>query len=129
MSIAAVESLTSYLIFALPLPPGINVFIQLPILVGLVVCFCKIDVLYAALASFLGLIILALTETAFTFVISAVSGITIRQALANPLWRLLFPLPEFVFLTAVILILNRYNLALFNIQELNALERLKDHEK
>lgn len=127
--IAFLESLASFQIRGLPLPPGINVFIQLPVLVVLTACCCGLNLIYAALASLLGLIVLALTETAFNFLISAVSGIAVRQALENPLLRLLFPLPEFAFLTVTILILRRFNLALFDIQELKSLERLKDDEK
>jgi len=126
--IASIESLASFLIRGLPLPPGINVFIQLPILIVLTACFCSLNLIYAALASLLGLVVLALTETAFNFLISAVSGIAVRQALEDPLLRLLFPLPEFVFLTVVIFILRRFNLALFDIQELKSLERLKGDE-
>lgn len=127
--IASLESLASFLIRCLPLPPGINVFIQLPVLIVLTACCCGLNLPDAALASLLGLVVLALTETAFNFLISAVSGIAVRQALEDPLLRLLFPLPEFAFLTAAILILRRYNLALFDIQELKSLERLKGDEK
>jgi len=111
------------------LPPGINVFIQLPILVVLTACFCSLNLLDAALASLLGLVVLALTETVFNSLISAVSGISIQKALENPLLRLLFPLPEFAFLTGMVLILRRYNLTLFDIQELKNLEQLKGDEK
>lgn len=127
--IASLESLASFLIRCLPLPPGINVFLQLPVLIVLTACCCDLNLPDAALASLLGLVVLALTETAFNFLISAVSGIAVRQALEDPLLRLLFPLPEFAFLTAAILILRRYNLALFDIQELKSLERLKGDEK
>jgi hypothetical protein len=127
--IAFLESLVSFLIRSLPLPPGVNVFLQLPVLIVLTACFCSLNLLDAALASLLGLVVLALTETAFNLLISAVSGISIRQALEDPLLRLLFPLPEFALLTAAILILRHYNLVLFDIQELKSLERLKGEEK
>ncbi|AFV11681.1 hypothetical protein Tph_c14720 [Thermacetogenium phaeum DSM 12270] len=127
--IASLESLASFLIRTLPLTPGINVFLQLPVLIVLTACCCSLNLLDAALASLLGLVVLALTETVFNLLISAVSGIAVRQALEDPLLRLLFPLPEFVFLTVVIIILRRYNLALFDIQELKSLERLKGDEK
>lgn len=124
--IASLESLASFLIRSLPLPPGINVFIQLPILVVLTACFCSLNLLDAALTSLLGLVVLALTETAFNFLISAVSGIAVQQALEDPLLCLLFPLPEFVFLTGVVLILRRYNLTLFDIQELKNLVNIPE---
>lgn len=127
--IASIVSLASFWIRALPLPPGINVFIQLPILVVLTACCCGLSLLDAALASLLGLVVLALTETVFNSLISAVSGIPIQKALEDPLLRLLFPLPEFAFLTGVVLILRRYNLTLFDIQELKNLEQLKGDEK
>ncbi|HAA89050.1 MAG: Uncharacterized protein XD63_1774 [Thermoanaerobacterales bacterium 50_218] len=127
--IASLESLVSFLIRSLPLPPGVNVFIQLPVLIILTVYFCSLDLVYAALASLLGLVVIGLTETAFNFLISAASGISIQQALEDPLLRLLFPLPEFVFLTGSVLVLRKYNLALFDIQELKNLEQLKGHEK
>ncbi len=127
--IASLESLVSFLIRSLPLPPGVNVFLQLPVLVVLMACFCSLDLLDAALASLLGLVVLALAETAFNLLISEVSGIAVRQALEDPLLRLLFPLPEFAFLTVMIFILRHYNLALFDIRELKNLEQLKGDEK
>ncbi len=127
--IASLESLVSFLVRGLPLPPGINVFLQLPVLIVLTACCCSLNLLDAALASLLGLVVLALTETVFNLLISAVSGIAVRQALEDPLLRLLFPLPEFAFLTVVIFILRHYNLALFDIRELKNLERLKGDEK
>ncbi|NPV29739.1 MAG: hypothetical protein HPY58_08830 [Firmicutes bacterium] len=127
--IASLESLVSFLIRSLPLLPGVNVFLQLPVLIVLTACCCGLSLLDAALASLLGLVVLALTETAFNFLISAVSGIAVRQALEDPLLRVLFPLPEFVFLTGAVLILRRYNLTLFDLQELKNLEQLKGDEK
>jgi len=127
--IASLESLISFLIRSLPLPPGANVFIQLPVLIILTVYFCSLDLVYAALASLLGLVVIGLTETAFNFLISAASGISIQQALRDPFLRLLFPLPEFAFLTGSVLVLRKYNLALFDVQELKNLENLKGHEK
>jgi hypothetical protein len=127
--IALIESLASFLIRSFPLAPGINVFIQLPVLVALTAYICRLHVIYAALASFLGLVGIALTETVFNFIISTISGIPVRQALNNPMLKLLFPIPEFIFLIAIILLLRHYNLVLFDVQELKNLEQIKSYEK
>ncbi len=127
--IASLESLVAFSIRSLPLPPGVNVFIQLPVLIFLTSCFCRTDVVDAVLASLLGLVILALAETVFNFLISAVSGIPIQKALEDPLLRLLFPLPEFIILTGTVLVLRKYNVTLFDVQELRNLDKIRGHRR
>jgi hypothetical protein len=109
--------------------PGIHIFIQLPVLIVLTAYFCRLNIKYAALASFLGLISISLTETVFNLIISKLTGITLKQVLTDPLLRLIFPIPEFVFLTLLVLILARKKIALFNIQELRDLEQAKSYEE
>lgn len=119
MLIAFLISLAAYAIRSLWLPAGINVLIQLPILILLVALLYHLRIIYAFFASCMGLISLGLTETVFNSLITGISGITIDHALNNSWLHLLFPLPEFVFLFIVILILLHYDLALFDIRELN----------
>ncbi|AFV12165.1 hypothetical protein Tph_c19710 [Thermacetogenium phaeum DSM 12270] len=58
--VAFLKSLASFLVCSLLLPPGINVFLQLPVLVVLTACYCSLNLLDAAVTSLLGLIVLAL---------------------------------------------------------------------
>ncbi len=51
------------------------------------------------------------------------------EAIANPLWRVLFPLPEYLFLTIVILGINHYGKSLFNLHEYNEMEQVIKHEE
>ncbi len=52
--VALITALASYFIRALPLPPGINILLQLPILILLITYIFKIPLTFAMLASFPG---------------------------------------------------------------------------
>jgi len=126
--VAFLTSWASYFIRTLPLPPGINVFIQLPILITLLAYICRLPVTYAVIASLLGLISLGITESVLNIIISALTGISVQEALVNDLWRILFPLPEFLILIIIILVFIRYDIALFDIQGVLETERIIDNE-
>jgi hypothetical protein len=126
--VALLTSLASYFIRTLPLPPGINVFLQLPILITLLVYLCRFPLTYAVIASFVGLISLGITESMTNFIIVALTGIPVQQALSNELWRILFPLPEFLILVGIIFILIRYDITIFDIQSVLETERTIDNE-
>lgn len=127
--IALITSIAAYFIRALPLTPGIHIFIQLPVLIFSTAYFCRLPLKYCVLASFLGIISITIVEISFNTIICQITGITLKQALAEPFTRLLFPLPEFIFLTFLILIFARKKITLFNIQELRNLERVTSYEK
>lgn len=114
--VALLVALASYFIRALPLPPGINVFIQLPVLILLLAFLCSLHLTYATVASFLGLILLGLAETVYNLVVPALTGITVQQAMDIPLWRALYPLPEYVLLGLVIMALIRYDVVIYDIR-------------
>ncbi|PKM76938.1 MAG: hypothetical protein CVU90_10205 [Firmicutes bacterium HGW-Firmicutes-15] len=126
--VAFFTSLASYFIRTLPLSPGINVFLQLPILIILLAYICRLPVTYAVITSFVGLISLGITETMLNFIIYALTGISIQQALSNDLWRILFPLPEFLILVAIILVLIRYDITIFDIYGVLETERTIGNE-
>ena len=127
--IAVAGSLPFVLIRSLPLIPGTNVFIQLPILVALTTLICRLDFKYSALASLLGAIVIALAEKAFNFFTSTFIGISLQQAFRDLYLRLLFPLPEYIFLIALLLFFTQHRIALFDIQGLKELEQLKHYEQ
>ncbi|NLN87000.1 MAG: hypothetical protein GX133_05270 [Syntrophomonadaceae bacterium] len=126
--VAALTSLASYFVRILPLTPGINVFLQLPILIGLLAYFCSLPLTYATAASFLGLISLGVSETIYNISITALTGISVQQALANPLWRTLYPLPNFMLMGLIIIALIRYNVVVYDIREAFG-EKMLDSEE
>ncbi|MGB4503886.1 MAG: hypothetical protein WBI44_03190 [Syntrophaceticus sp.] len=109
--------------------PGINTIIVLPVLILLIVYFCKIDVVSSIIVSGLGLIIVGMTEIATIFAATKLIGIDINIALADPIQKLLLPLPEYVFLILLIIVCRRYHLVLLNVRELNDLRWFNDHER
>lgn len=114
--VAALTSLASYFIRVLPLPPGVNVFLQLPILIGLLAHFCSLPLTYATVVSFLGLILLGVTETVYNILVFAAADVTMPQVMAHPLWRALFPLPEFLLLGLIIMALIHYEVVIYDIR-------------
>ena len=116
--VAVLVSLSSYFIRALPLAPGINVFLQLPLMIVFIVLICQIPLVFATVVSFLGLICINVTETVFNGIIFFITGISVQEAMANALWRVIYPVPEFIFLIIVILIINHYGIVLYDFSQL-----------
>jgi two-component system sensor histidine kinase AgrC len=112
--IALIGAILSYFVRILPIPPGSNVFIQLPVIVILLFLACKIPLWLSLVSIILGFLCVSFAEILFLPLVSDISGISIQEALATPLWRILFPLPEFSFLTLLIIYLRRKDIHIFN---------------
>lgn len=112
--LALIGAIMSYFVRILPIPPGANVFIQLPIIAILLFLVCKIPLWLSLVSIILGFLCVSFAELLFIPLVSDISGISIQEALAAPLWRILFPLPEFIFLTILIIYLRRKDIKLFN---------------
>lgn len=81
------------------------------------------------MVSFLGLVLLGIFETLYVMVVTGLTGITIPQAMSNPIWRALFPLPEFLLLGLIIMILIRYDIVIYNIAEVLEEKKLNREEQ
>ncbi len=126
---ALFTALASWVIRALPIAPGFNVFLQLPVLIGLLVYVCRIPVLYSIVASFFGLIVLGICETIYTLLVLFSTGITIQQALSNPLWNILYPLPQYFILGLIITFLIKNDVVIFDIREAIEEKRMSSEEE
>ncbi|MEQ8200629.1 MAG: hypothetical protein ABRQ24_04315 [Syntrophomonadaceae bacterium] len=127
--VALLTSLASYFIRALPLPPGVSVFLQLPVLIALLAYFCALPVTYAAVVSLLGFVLLGVSEAVYCMLAAAITGITVPEAMAHPLWLILYPLPEFLLLGLIILALIRYDVVIYDIREAFEEKRLNHEEE
>ncbi|HHW28499.1 MAG TPA: hypothetical protein GXX21_02925 [Syntrophomonadaceae bacterium] len=108
--------------------PIVSTLIMVFILIILFVIISKLDVISASIAVFLGFVVLGLVEVANYFVVTGVTGITVQQAMEDLTLRLLFPLPEYILLTVLILVCQKYNFTLINLKELKELSK-KDYER
>ncbi len=126
--IALISGVLAYIIRSWPLPLGVTMLIQLSILMVLTVFFYRLRILHAVLGSLLGFVIMGLIEIPFNWIIVKMSGISIEQAYAQPLWSFIFTVPEFLVLAGVYIVLNRYNVALFKIEASNT-ERGEHYEQ
>ncbi|MGI5880552.1 MAG: sensor histidine kinase [Syntrophomonadaceae bacterium] len=106
--ISLIIVLISYAICILPLPPGIGTIIQLFLLVALLNIFGRIPFTSASLVGVFGLILLSFFEIVFIALITAISGISITQAMNDPWLRVVFPLPEFIVLALIAFWFNKY---------------------
>ncbi|HHV15764.1 MAG TPA: hypothetical protein GXX58_04220, partial [Gelria sp.] len=113
--IALAGAFSSYFVRYFHIPPGANVFIQLPVIVVLLYIICKLPLWLALVSIILGFLCVSFAEMLFIPLVSYISGISIQEALATPLWRILFPLPEFAFLTLIIFCLRRKNIHIFKL--------------
>ena len=112
--VALAGAFFSYFIRGFPIPPGSNVFIQLPVIVILLSITGQLPLWLALVSIILGFLCVSFTEMLFIPLTSAISGISIQAALADPLWRILFPLPEFLFLSFLIIYLRRKEIHIFS---------------
>ncbi|HWQ75922.1 MAG TPA: Spo0B domain-containing protein [Syntrophomonas sp.] len=112
--IALAGACLSYFVRGLPIPPGSNVFVQLPVIVILLFAIGKLPLWLALVSIILGFLCVSFAEMLFIPLTSAISGISIEAALADPLWRILFPIPEFLFLTLLVIFLRRKKIHIFN---------------
>lgn len=126
---ALITALASYFVRALPLPPGVNLLIQFPIMVGFISWLMPIPLTFAILSTSMGLICITLIELVFNTCITMITGISVQEAIANPLWRILFPIPEFIFLMIATLCLNHYKKYLLNLPEYREMEQVKNYEE
>lgn len=110
------------------LMPVLSTLIMALILIILVTLICKIDVVSASIAFCLGIVVLGLVETANYFLFNMATGITMQQAMADLTLRLLYPLPQYIFLVLLILICQKHRFAVVNLKELKELSR-KHHER
>lgn len=101
-------ALSSYIIHMTPLPAGINILIQLLLLVGLLSILGRLSFAHASLVGVLGLVVLSFFEITVIALITAITGIPITQVMNDPWMRLFFPLPEFAVLGLIAFLLNKY---------------------
>ena len=113
--IALIGATLSYFIRILPIPPGSNVFIQLPVIVILLFGVCKLSLWLSVVSIILGFLCVSFAEMLFIPLVSYISGISIQEALATPLWRILFPLPEFAFLALITFYLRHKDIHIFKV--------------
>ena len=118
---ALLTALFCFLIRNLLLPPGLHLFFQLPFMVIMLAYACRLPMTISIISVFFGVLGVGLAEIGFDIVISAVTGISVPQAVANPLWRILFPLPEFICLTLIIVLFNRYHVHILETDSLVSL--------
>ncbi|MFY9139340.1 MAG: hypothetical protein WAO30_01065 [Thermacetogeniaceae bacterium] len=126
--IGIIQALFAAVVKSLQLLPIVSTLCIAFFLIILFVIFYKLDVISASIATFLGVVVVGFVEAANYFFVTAATGITIQQAFEDLTLRLLFPLPEYIFLTVVILVCHKYNFSLINLRELKELSR-KDHER
>ncbi len=98
-----------------------------PILIILIVYLIRLPVKTALIVSFLGFICIGIAEALMNSIITALTGITVQQALANNWLRFIFPLPEFLLLFVIIWLLLRFNIVIFNMNA--ASDASSDDEK
>jgi hypothetical protein len=112
--IALTGALLSYFVRYFPIPPGSNVFIQLPVIAILLFLIGRLPLSLALVSTILGFLCVSSAEMLFIPLVADISGISIQEALAAPPWRVLFPVPEFIFLILLIVYLRHNRVRVFN---------------
>ncbi len=132
MLIALSSALLSYFLRSIPLPPGVNVFIQIPVIAALLACICQLTLFSSISSTVLGFLGVSTAEILFNAAVSLFTGISPPQAMNIPLWRIIYPLPEFAFLTASIFWLRHKQVDLLGLIKPiynNSAQSFRDHSK
>ncbi len=130
--IALFSALLSLFLRSSPLPLGANVFIQIPVIAALLAYTCKLSIFTILTCIVLGFLGVSTAEILFNAAVSLFTEISPTQAQNVLLWRILYPLPEFVFLSGLILWLRYKQLDLLGLIKPiynNSAQRLRDHSK
>ncbi|MEN6463255.1 MAG: Spo0B domain-containing protein [Syntrophomonas sp.] len=122
MLVALAGSILSFFVRFLPLSPGFNVFIQLPILVLLLYYVCNLPISLALASIIIGFLCVSISEAVFSVLINGLTGTSAWEAMSNPILRVLYPLPEFAFLTAIAVLFKQRGINLINSYKLIIIE-------
>lgn len=120
--VALLTSIVSYFMHKLSLPLGTYVFLQLPVLIVCLVVIGRLSFIYSAIISCIGFIFLCLGEGILNYFISYITGFSLPTVMANPLLRILFPIPEFLILSGCIFLIWSKKIVLFDLRSLLNLE-------
>lgn len=115
VGIAFTAALFDYFLRSLPMPLGGNVFIQITLLTALLWYVCKIPLNLGLISIILGFLCVSAAEVIFNAIVFFVTGVSPPQAMEVPLWRMLYPLPEFAFLILFIFWLKKRPLNIANL--------------
>ena len=118
ISCAVIYAVASYLIRSLPITYGIHSLLHIPVIILLMVVIIKGKWKTALVASLMGLLVLALAESAFVPVVSKVTNISIRDALADPWLRVIFPYPHLCVLGVITYFCYKKNICLIRVEAL-----------
>ncbi|NLW92268.1 MAG: GHKL domain-containing protein [Syntrophomonadaceae bacterium] len=92
-----------------------NVLIQIPFTIIMLIFICQLSSPIAFAASTLGFLSVIFTEAIFNKGITMISGLSTLQAIDDPFLRILYPLPEFAFLGILYVILKSKRINIFKL--------------
>ncbi|MDN5348356.1 MAG: hypothetical protein PWP65_1920 [Clostridia bacterium] len=98
VGLSVLYSVLTYVVRRLPVYFGVHSLILVVLLIFILRYGLKISFTRASLASLLGFISLALVETTYLPIIVKITGISISQAVRDPWLRVIFPIPQELFL-------------------------------
>lgn len=108
--IALTTVILSYFIRFLTPVLGVSAFAQLLLITVLLSYLCKMPIHVALISTIVGFLGISLAEIVFNPLIGIFTGTSLVEVVEKPLLRVLYPLPEFLFLTALILWLRKKHL-------------------
>jgi len=126
--IALVVSLLSYVIRYFMPVIGVNAVVQIFLIIILLSYLCKMPIYVALISTILGFLGVSMAEIIFNPLVGIAIGQSLGQVMVNPVLRILYPLPEFSFLTALILWLYKKQLNVKGIIEPYHFTKKKDSE-
>ena len=120
--IAFYYALISGIIRTFPLPPGMNVLIQLPLLTILLFLAARVHLWLSCISVTLGFLCVSLTEFLFINLITAITDISIQEAFSHVIYQVLYPIPEFIFLILLIVYLKRREINMLHLPTLDVIQ-------
>ncbi len=104
------QALGSYIIRSLPVPFGLHTLIMLCLFVLIIYAATNLDLVTSALTGLFGLTVYSVVEMLVAPHLLSITGYTLKEALADPLLRLYYFIPEAAVLLAIIALCRRFKL-------------------
>ncbi|MEA4925592.1 MAG: GHKL domain-containing protein [Syntrophomonadaceae bacterium] len=104
------QALGSYVIRSLPVPFGLHTLIMLCLFVLIIYAATGLDLVTSALTGLSGLTVYSVVEMLMAPHLLRITGYTLKEALADPLLRIYYFVPEAAALLAIIALCRRFKL-------------------
>mgnify|MGYP000926494149 CR=1 FL=1 len=129
LAAALANALFSFVVRNQLLVPGVHIIFQIPFAILSLIVICNLSAIYSTLATLLGLIIMALTQTLVELITVNVSGIPFQVLMNTPKLHLVWAIPDFLACLLIIILIDRLGITPFDFRAVLQRQEKTDEDK